>query len=156
MDVSNLMSIEEPSVDDASSLLKQAEKVSYDFFDVNYIYSPQEASQELDLESELVQQLVNEYVIQLLQANISFRAYLKELKQFKENNQVLNFTPFQNLAHKNLGVARNLRIKDCEDILYGMMGEDNLDYLSVLIDVLESCAIKLSPTTAFEALNTST
>ncbi|MFK5938879.1 MAG: hypothetical protein QM497_10845 [Sulfurimonas sp.] len=149
MDENNLISTEESKVKDAHSLLKQAKKLYLNFFDVNYTYSPLEASQELGLESELVQQLVQEYVTQLLQANISFREYLTDFKHLQKDNQELDFTPFQNLAHKNLGVARNLRIKDCEDILHGMMNEDNLDYLSVLIEVLESCAIKLSPTTAF-------
>jgi len=152
MDESNLINTEETKAQDVRSLLRQAKKLYLSFFDVNYIYSPLEASQELGLESELVQQLVQEYVAQLLQANISFREYLKEFKHLQKNNQELDFTPLQNLAHKNLGVARNLRIKDCEDILHGMMGEDNLDYLGVLIEVLEACAIKLSPITAFKSL----
>ena len=152
MDESNLIGTEEPRAKNARSLLRQAKKLYLKFFDVNYIYSPLEASQELGLESELVQQLVQEYVTQLLQSNISFREYLTKYKELQKNNQELDFTIFQNLAHKNLGVARNLRIKDCEEVLHGMMTEENLDYLSVLIEVLESCAIKLSPTTAFKAL----
>ena len=152
MDENNLIGTEEPKAHNAHSLLEQAKKLYLDFFDVNYIYSPLEASQELGLESELIQQLIQEYVIQLLQANVSFRKYLREFRKSQKNNQELDFTPFHDLAHKNLGVARNLRIKDCEEVLHGMMTEENLDYLSVLIEVLESCAIKLSPTTAFKAL----
>lgn len=153
MNRSNLINAEDSKIKDVHSLLKQAKKICLNFFDEDYIYSPLEASRELDLESELIEQLVQEFVTQLLQANISFREYLIEFKKFKKNNQELDFTSFQNLVHKNLGVARNLRIKDCEDILRGMMTEDNLDYLDVLIEVLESCAIKLSPTTAFEVLS---
>jgi len=122
------------------------------FFDENYIYSPLEASQELDLEPKLIQQLVQEYVAQLLQANVTFSEYIKEFKLLQANNQEIDFTLFKNLAHKNLGVARNLRIKDCEDILQKMMTEEKLDYLGLLVDVLESCAIKLSPDTASKSL----
>jgi len=122
------------------------------FFDENYIYSPLEASQELDLEPKLIQQLVQEYVAQLLQANVTFSEYIKEFKLLQANNQEIDFTLFKNLAHKNLGVARNLRIKDCEDILYKMMTEEKLSYLSLLVNILESCAIKLSPDIAFKIL----
>ena len=122
------------------------------FFDENYIYSPLKASQELGLELELIQQLIQEYAAQIIQANVTFGEYLKEFKKLQANNQEINFTPFKNLAHKNLGVARNLRIKDCEDILQKMMTEEKLDYLGLLVDVLESCAIKLSPDTASKSL----
>ena len=68
MDESTLINTEGTKAQGARSLLRQAKKLYLNFFDVNYIYSPLEASQELGLESELVQQLVQEYVTQLLQA----------------------------------------------------------------------------------------
>lgn len=152
MNENNLISASRTKAKDSHSLLKQAEKLSFNFFHVNHRYSPLFAAQELGIESELVQQLVKEYAAQLLQANISFRQYLSDFKHFQENNQELDFTPLQNLAHKNLGVARNLRIKDCEDVLHGMMNEESLNYLSILVKVLESCAIKLDPIAAFNEL----
>lgn len=138
---------------DIHALLKKADKVSFDFFDENHTYSSTDTAKELDLEEELIQQLVKEYVTQLLEANITFSKELSTLKNSQVNSTELDFTDFHNLAHKNLGVARNLRIKSCEEILDGMMNEENLDYLSILIEVLQSCAIKLEPNTAFDILN---
>ena len=137
---------------DIHTLLKKANIVSFDFFDADHIYSALETAKELDLEEELIGQLVKEYVTQLIEANITFKEELLTLKNSQENSAKLDFTAFHNLAHKNLGVARNLRIKDCEELLDGMMKEKNLDYLSILIEVLQSCAIKLEPTTAFNVL----
>ena len=59
---------------------------------------------------------------------------------------------FHELAHKNLGVARNLRIKDAEKILYHMMKKDDLKYLEACLIALEASAILLKPECAFNTM----
>ena len=134
-------------------LLKKSRKVCYDFFNVDYIYSSMEASQQLGLESELILQLNKEFVAQIMNSHTIFKEYLILLKKSKLDSIELDFVPFRELTHRHLGVARNLRIKDSEDVLESMIVEEDLDYLERLLDVLKACAIKLEPTTAYNVLN---
>lgn len=118
----------------------------------NYAYSPNEAIEELGLDSGLVNQLVEDYVIQILKSKVLFVEYLQELKIAQKNSKKLKYTPLRELAHKNLGVARNLRIKDATKILDELMEKSDLDYLTLCIEALESCAIRLEPKCAYETL----
>jgi hypothetical protein len=133
-------------------LLQKARKLCYDFFNVDYVYSTLEASQQLGLESELIRQLSKEYVTQIMHSHTLFQEYLNILKKSKLDFAELDFIPLRELAHRHLGVARNLRIKDFEDVLESMMSEDDLEYLQLLLDVLKACAIRLEPATAYAAL----
>ena len=119
----------------------------------DYIYTPDEAIDELGLDEELINQLLEDYVIQILKSMSYFYEYLEELKKHKAQNLELEYTPFRELAHKNLGVARNLRIKDAEELLYVLMKKDDLEYLEVSIKALKACAIKLKPVCAYDTLN---
>ncbi len=114
----------------------------------NYQYSPNEAIEELGLDLDLVNQLVEDYVIQILKSKVLFISHLQELKSSKK----LDYTPLRELAHKNLGVARNLRIEDAKKVLEELMKADDLDYLCACIEALESCAIRLRPKCAYETL----
>lgn len=119
----------------------------------NYSYEIEEAMEELSLESEIVLQLVEDYVIQILKSKIAFYASIHKLKRDALESRALDYTEIRNLAHKNLGVVRNLRIKDAQKILEEMMVEENLDYLRLYAKALEISAIKLNPLCAYETLN---
>lgn len=117
----------------------------------DYVYSPDEAIEELGLDEELINQLLEDYVIQVIKAINSFEKFLKEFK--KTNKSELDYITFKDLAHKNLGVARNLRVKDAEKLLYILMKENDLEYLEVSIKALKACSIKLKPRCAYDTLN---
>lgn len=117
-----------------------------------YNYTPDEAVVELDLELELVEQLIEDYVIQIVKSNMTFLEYLKELKSAQENGKDLDYTNLRDLAHKNLGVARNLRIYSAEKLLDRIMKEDDLDDIFLCLEALFSCVTILRPKEAFNTL----
>ena len=117
-----------------------------------YKYDISIAQQELGLDKELVAQLVDDYVAQVIKAVVQFEKYLETLQSSKNSNLQLDYTAFRDLAHKNLGVARNLRIKDAEILLEELMKKDDLEYLLNCLEALKACAIKLSPKCAFTTL----
>jgi hypothetical protein len=118
----------------------------------SYTYDPQLAVEELGLDEELIYQLVDDYISQILHSILEFESYLKELKNSKNGKKQLNFTPFRELAHKNLGVARNLRIKDGEILLYELMTNDDLEYLIHCLEALYASVIRLDATHACKTL----
>ena len=118
----------------------------------NYKYDISIAVRELGLDKELVTQLVDDYVAQIIKAIVQFESYLSMLQNSQDNHNDLDYTAFRELAHKNLGVARNLRIKDAEILLYELMKKDDLDYLIACLEALKVCAIKLSPKCAYDTL----
>ena len=117
-----------------------------------YCYDPKEAVEELGLDEELVNQLVADYVAQVIRSVVQFEEYLKMLHNSQDNHTELDYTPFRELAHKNLGVARNLRIKDAEKLLYELMKKDDLEYLVICLEALKVCAIKLNPKCAYDTI----
>lgn len=117
-----------------------------------YEYDPSIAEEELGLDAELVEQLVEDYVEQITKSVVQFEKYLKELQNSQSNAKELDYTPFRELAHKNLGVARNLRINDAQVLLYELMTKDDLDYLVNCLEALKYCAIKLKPKRAYDTL----
>jgi len=133
-------------------LVENAQLSCRKFFKEDYQYCDKEAIEELGLDSELIDQLVEDYVIQIIKSGDYFREYLSELTKEEADLIELNFTPFRELAHKNLGVARNLRIKDSEKILATLMKSDDLAKLDECLSLLESCVIKLKPMSAYAAL----
>ena len=118
----------------------------------NYQYDISIAVHELGLDKELVAKLVDDYVAQVIKAVVQFEQHLTTLEYSKKNNTELDYTALRELAHKNLGVARNLRIKDAEIILYELMKKDNLKYLLACLEALKVCAIKLRPKCAYDTL----
>lgn len=117
-----------------------------------YRYEIGEAVEELSLDRETVFQLVEDYIIQILKAKVTFYEYIHKLKLDKLENRPLDYTDIRNLAHKNLGVVRNLRIKDAEKLLKIIMNEDDLDYMRLCVKALEISAVKLNPLCAYETL----
>jgi len=132
-------------VDDAQSDCKE-------FFKEDYHYCDKEAITELGLDSELIDQLVEDYVIQIIKSGDYFDSYLETLQEEQAKSKPLNFTPFRELAHKNLGVARNLRIKDSEKILTTLMKSHDLQELDENLKILKSCVIRLKPISAYAVL----
>lgn len=117
-----------------------------------YRYNIQDAVYELDLDEDTVYQLVEDYVIQILKSKTTFFEYIQKLKKDEFDNKVLDYTDIRNLAHKNLGVVRNLRIRDAEKLLNIIMQEENLDYIRLCVKALEITAVKLNPLCAYETL----
>lgn len=118
----------------------------------NYKYEPAIAVEELGLDLELVNQLVDDYVNQILKANIDFIKYLDKLQDDKDNDIELDYTELRELAHKNLGVARNLRIEDARKLLYRIMKEDDLDYVFKCIKGLAAATVILRPKSSYNTL----
>ncbi|MCW8894356.1 hypothetical protein [Sulfurimonas sp.] len=119
----------------------------------DYRYDIQEAVVELDLDETVIHQLVEDYIIQILKSKITFYKHIQELKQAELHNIDIDYTKIRDLAHKNLGVVRNLRIKDARKILEIIMIEDDLDNLRLCVKALEISAIKLHPLCAYETIN---
>ncbi|MCK9454207.1 hypothetical protein [Sulfurimonas sp.] len=119
---------------------------------LDYRYEIGEAVEELSLEEDIVYQLVEDYIIQILKSKIVFYEYIHELKKDELENRALDYTNIRNLAHKNLGVVRNLRIKDAEKLLKAIMYEEDLNYLRLYVKALEVTATKLNPLCAYETL----
>ncbi len=116
------------------------------------VYSPQLAVDELGLDTDLVNELVADYVAQIIKSLVQFEAKLYTLQNSKSKSEVLDYTPFRELAHKNLGVARNLRIKDAEILLHELMLKDDLDYLLTCLEALEVSTITLNVKQAYDTL----
>lgn len=117
-----------------------------------YEYSPAIAVEELGLDEELINELIEDYVSQIMRSLVQFESKLQKL-YFSKNNQItLDYSSFRELAHKNLGVARNLRIGNAEILLHELMTKMDLEYLRACLEALEVSAIKLHPTRALKTL----
>ncbi len=146
--------------EDIQSMLEEASRIyttliTNELADLHlseYEYSPKQAVEELGLDEELINELVADYVSQIIKSLVQFEFKLKGLQESQDNSNSLNYTPFRELAHKNLGVARNLRIKNAEILLYELMTKENLDYLMLCLEALEVSTIKLNVKHAYNTL----
>ena len=118
----------------------------------DYIYSPSEAIEELGLDAKLIDQLVEDYVSQILKSKSLFLRDLEELKDSLKTSKELNYTPLRERAHKNLGVVKNLRIEDGIKVLDELMNKNDLDYLTLCVEALSACAVRLKPKCAYETI----
>jgi len=75
----------------------------------------------LDRFHKSLDELVDDYVAQVIKSVVQFEKYLTQLLNEQKQDLELDYTLFRELAHKNLGVARNLRIKNAETLLYELM-----------------------------------
>jgi len=132
--------------------VEEAKKSCQLFFNNEYIYSKSEALEELGVESELLDQLLEDFVVQIIHSNKTFRKYLDALKNAQYHNIGHDFTPFRELVHKNLGVARNLRIKDSEKILKRLIESEDTQEIDILLDILEACVVILHPVKSYDTL----
>jgi len=152
--------IQNSEEDDIAFLQNSAQKVCDELFSgqlahlniQDYTYDIQEAVRELGLDEDMIEQLVDDYVAQIIKAILQFDEYIEELKDFRANKRKLDYTPFRELAHKNLGVARNLRIKNAEALLCELMKKDDLEYLLICLEALKVCAINLRPKCAYDTI----
>jgi hypothetical protein len=119
---------------------------------LEYKYTSKAAVEELGIDDELVHELVEDYVAQIIKATLQFQRYILVLRQSQHEHITLDFTPLRDLAHKNLGVARNLRILDAQAILSEMMQCDDLDYLDICVEALRACSVQLNPECAYKTL----
>ena len=150
--ISKVQAIKE-SLDKAKETCERLASTELRYLNIgDYKYNADEAIKELGITSELVHQLVEDYVIQILKTQFQFFACIQELKNKQKENKELDYTKLRDLVHKNLGVARNLRIKDAEKILQEMMTNNDLDYLTICIEALGARAIKLKPACAYNAI----
>jgi len=133
-------------------LVHDAKKICSTFFKNDYRYSDIEAIEELGLDDELIHQLVEDYVIQILTSIAQFEELIYDLQAKKDAKVEFSYTQLRELAHKNLGVARNLRIKDAEILLKKLMTEDDLEILFKSLEILRACAIRLKPECAYNTL----
>lgn len=119
---------------------------------LDYKYTTDEAEKEMGLEADLVNELVEDYVIQIIKSKTQFLQYIQTLQTAKEKSIEPDYTMLRELSHKNLGVAKNLRIKDAIHILNELMKKDDLAYLTLCVKILEACAIRLNPKCAYKTL----
>ncbi len=122
------------------------------FFSQPYTYDEEETIEALGIDTELIHELLEDFSVQLVQTNVTLRKQIQFLESEKLYTKELDFTPLRDTIHKNLGVARNLRIKDSVQILNQLMTETDLESIEVLLKILEACALKLKPHHAYEAL----
>jgi len=143
----------EEVLNDAAAMcdkLFRDELESLNIFDYEYVIK--DAVDDLGLDEDLVNQLLEDYVAQIIKSIDQFNEYIELLKDLKMNVSESDFITLRELAHKNLGVARNLRIKDAEKLLYDLLKKDDLEHLSLCLKALEACAIKLKPECAYDTL----
>lgn len=117
MDLNNLVENRKQKNNEIRELVKKAKGKCAFFFQDEYTYSNEEAIEELGVDADLIDQLLEDFVIQILSSNLSFKTFLITLQEEENSSKKLNYIPFRELVHKNLGVARNLRIKDSQEIL---------------------------------------
>jgi hypothetical protein len=137
---------------DIRDLVANAKKVYSKFFSKEYKYNVTEAMDELGLDDELIYHLVEDYVAQIIKSIANFERLIYELQNAKDAKKELDYTELRELAHKNLGVARNLRIKDGEEVLYHLMHDDELEYLFTCVEALHASAVCLKPECAFNTI----
>ena len=118
----------------------------------DYRYTTDAAVEELGLDEELINQLIEDYINQILHSNSYFVQYIEKLQDEIENSREPDYTDLRELAHKNLGVARNLRIEDAQKLLYEIMKNNDLDYILKCLEALMASAILLKPKFAYDVL----
>jgi len=118
----------------------------------DYKYTTDEAVKELCIDEDTVNTILNEYIKQLYDSLFIFDIMIKRLKLDQSLNKELNYTPLRELAHKNLGVARNLRIKDAEKLLTAIMHSDDLELIEISLDMLQYTTIRLDPELSYDVI----
>jgi hypothetical protein len=121
-------------------------------YDAAVEYNCDEASEQLGLSHELIDELLEDYVEQILRTNGEFHLHLSDMWQDQFFGKELDYMPLRDLAHKNLGVAKNLRIQTAIEILNALEKEQNLHKISQLLNLLLISAIRLKPKKACESM----
>ncbi len=138
---------------DAYAILETLSSKELQYLSINdYEYNPNIACDELGLGLELVNHLIEDYVQQILHTQTFFLRYINKLKDDKQADKELDYTSVRDLAHKNLGVARNLRIEVGEKILFQMMTIDDLETILKYLEALIATTIILNPECAYKVI----
>jgi hypothetical protein len=116
----------------------------------NYIYTTEIAQNELGLEAELVENLLEDFIAQIINTKDEFLQLIDTIEEDQKSNKIVNYTPLRELAHRNLGVAKNLRIEDAKVFLHELMKKDDVPYLRQCLVWLEVCVMRLNPGYAFK------
>ncbi len=131
-------------------LIRSANEMISDVLDCNYKYNVHEAMSELGLDEDTVYELLDDYVKQILVTNKEFIDIISYMWEKQFLGEEFSFQPCLNMVHKNLGVAKNLRIADAVLILSEIKKQKDVESISLYLDALVSCAIKLRPKQAVE------
>ena len=115
----------------------------------DHIYSMEVTKEELGLDDALIEMLLEEYVAQIIGSLPYFRENIKQILQAKKEGREADYSKLRDLAHKNLGVARNLRIQDAQKILHSIMVNDDVEGVQRCLEYLEACAVMLKPEVAY-------
>lgn len=137
-------------IDHAKQKCEQLKGVLANVEEDDHIYSIETTKEALGLDGELIESLLEDYVAQIIRALPQFRQMIKEIRKDMKQGKNVDFTPLHDLAHKNLGAARNLRIKDAQKILHFIMTNEDLEKIESCLEYLEACAILLKPEAAYK------
>jgi hypothetical protein len=137
----------------AESICEEVFQNNNSFQFSNYKYDYSIPANELGLEEELIAQLIEDYISQVFSSYKAFNTILEDMIKADKEHLDECLIELKNLAHKNIGVAKNLRIQDAQILLVELMNNcTDVKYLKKCIDALMSCAFKLNPTYAFDVL----
>lgn len=143
----------EAFLDDAADLCKRVYENSFQYLELKeYAYDIDEVVKELELDVDLIKGFVDEFMIEVFKSKDTFLKYIHKLQEDKSNEREPDFTPLRNLAHKNLGVAKNLRIKSAEKLLSELMNSSDVEYMTKCLEALNACAVNLNPPHAYKTL----
>jgi hypothetical protein len=143
----------EAFLDDVSDLCKRVFESSFSYLELNeYSYDIDKVVEELELDIELVKGFVDEFMIEIFKSKNLFLESINKLQEDKNNGITPDFQLFRDLVHKNLGVAKNLRIKSAEKLLNELMNSDDTEYLKKCLEALNVCAVNLNPPHAYKTL----
>jgi hypothetical protein len=156
MNISKLNTLEELEMSYLNFANSLCKTLDSDFlqsiYDKDYVYDSTEAVVELGLDQELIEELIEDYVEQIMRTHNEFRLCLSRVWEQHFLDEEINFTSLRDLAHKNLGVAKNLRVKNGISLLSEIKRQEDLDKISQCLDLLIISSIKLKPRKACEAM----
>ncbi|WP_373070130.1 hypothetical protein [Sulfurimonas sp.] len=146
--------------DNIASILKLAQSVcdqviehKQEDFSPTYVFDYSKPAHELGLEEELIAQLIEDYIYQVFNSYENFHKILDNVSTSDEQDLDEHLIELKNLAHKNLGVARNLRIEDSQILLTELMNNHtDIEYLKKCVEALMGCSFKLNPGYAYDVL----
>lgn len=140
-------------LDDVSYLCKKVFENNFEYLELSeYAYDIEKAVKELELDIDLIKGFVDEFMIDILKSKNLFLEHIHKLQEDKDNKINPDYKPLRDLAHKNLGVAKNLRIKSAEKLLSELMNSDDTEYLKKCVEALGVCTVTLNPQHAYNTL----
>lgn len=143
----------ETFLDDVADLCKKVFENSFEYLELKeYNYDIENAVKELELDIELIKGFVDEFMVEIFKSKNLFLEHINKLEEDKKNKITPDFSALRDLAHKNLGVAKNLRIKSAEKLLAELTNSDDIEYIKNCLEALNACAVNLNPQHAYKTL----